>query len=291
MMDRLKLEAFVAVAEEASFHAAADQMRVAQSTISSRIKELESHLGQQLFVRTSRQVRLSPSGLAALPAARTALAALASVHQVVDDVAGIRRGTLRLGLVTGADVPEFAESLAAFATEFPGIELSVVSAETSELERAVSAGELDLAIVVRVGPTPLRWTELMRDQLVIVGRHGTVSLAELADEPLIVLDAGAGVRPALESAARHAGTRVSIAFQVSTPAIAIDLHLRGLGLLCIPRSIAPGEGAALVDSQDAAIDVFVGLVSNPGMRTPATELFMEQISAHMHSVWTAVHNR
>lgn len=164
-MDSLKLEALVLVAEEESFSAAADRAGTAQSTISSRIKQLEAALGQRLFLRAGRQVRLTPAGEAALPAARTALAALESIRQVVDDVAGIRRGRVRLGIVTGAEVPQLGGVLAGFAQEYPGIELVVTSESSADLEQAVSDGTMDIALVVRAfegrtESTGLRWEGL-----------------------------------------------------------------------------------------------------------------------------------
>ncbi len=283
-MDTLKLEAFVAVAEEESFGAAAARMRVAQSTISSRIKELESYLGQRLFTRTSRQVRLSPAGEAALPKARAALTALDGVRQAVDDVAGVRRGKVRLGLVSGADIPELGEILAAFATEFPGVELVITSASSSDLEQAVSDGALDIAIVVRTGGTPLRWKELMRDPLTVVGltaATATVPITDLRARPLVVLDAGAGSRASLESAARRAGVHLEIAVQVSTPGMAWDLHSRGMGLLVVPHSLAPNGGPVVVDAEGTETAVRVGLISHPDIRTPATELLLERLATRM----------
>lgn len=280
-MDELKLAAFVAVAEEKSFSAAADQIRVAQSTISSRIQGLESDLGQRLFARTSRQVQLTPAGEAALPASRTALAGLVSVRQVMDDVAGIRRGRVRLGLVTGADLPLLGETLTAFATEFPAIELIIESASASDLEQAVSAGMLDIAVVVHTGQSQLRCQELLRDPLVVVGlpdATGRVPITGLGADPLILLDAGAGARTALDSAARRADVAVNVAIQVSTPDMARDLHSRSMGRLIIPRSLAPDGGSVLVEAGGDELSVHVGLISHPNMRTPVTELLLKRIA-------------
>lgn len=280
MMDEAKLEAFVTVAEEESFSAAADRLRVAQSTISSRIQGIESDLGQVVFSRTSRQVVLSPAGEAALPASRVALAALTSVREVVDDVVGLRRGRVRLGLVTGADLALVGETLAVFASDFPAIEIVVESAPTADLEQAVSSGWLDLAVVVYTARSDLRCHELMRDPLVVVGlgsEGGTVSVTDLGSAPLIVLDAAAGVRSALDSEARRADALVNVAVQVSTPDLARDLHSRGLGALVIPRSLAPGPGPVLATTGGDELSVHVGLISRPGVRTPAAELLRGRI--------------
>lgn len=283
-MDLVKLEAFVAVAEEQSFGAAADRMRVAQSTISARIKELETHLGQPLFTRSNRQVRLSAAGEAALPAARAALRALATVSEVVDDVAGIRRGRVRLGLVSGAELPELGSTLAAFAAEHPGIELVITSASTEALDQAVSDGVLDVAVIVRAGDTSLPWHELMRDPLTVVGLtsgSGSVPISALAGRPLIVLDAGAGARTALEAAARRAGVRLDVRTQVSSPQLAQELHARGMGLLVVPRSLAPAAPTAVIGAPGTEITIQVGLISQPGVHTPAAALLLDRLMAGM----------
>lgn len=280
MMDEAKLEAFVTVAEEESFSAAADRLRVAQSTISSRIQGIESDLGQVLFARTSRQVVLSPAGEVALPASRVAMAALTSVREVVDEVVGLRRGRVRLGLVTGADQALVGETLAVFASDFPAIEIVIESSPSADLEQAVSSGWLDLAVVVYTARSGLQYHELMRDPLVVAGlgrEGGTVSVTDLGSAPLIVLDAAAGVRSALDAEARRADALLNVAVQVSTPDLARDLHSRGLGALVIPRSLAPGPGPVLSTTGGDELSVHVGLISRPGVRTPATELLRGRI--------------
>ncbi|HIT76720.1 MAG TPA: LysR family transcriptional regulator [Candidatus Avipropionibacterium avicola] len=284
-MDRARLEAFILVAEEESFSAAADRAGTAQSTISSRIKELESSLGLDLFIRNSRQVRLSEAGEAALPAARTALSALDAVAQSVDEVAGIRRGRVRLGVVTGAEVPELGEALAHFADRFPQIELVITNASSADLEVAVAGGSLDLALVVRRGPSPLRWEGLLRDRLMLIsdgtdarGRGGrTVTIADLHGRRLIVLDADAGSREAIETAARRVNTQLSVVAQVATPGMAVDLHERGMGDLVIPSSVAPGRGLPVVDEHGDPVSIDVGLVMHPVIRTPAAELLLHRL--------------
>lgn len=284
-MDASKLAAFLLVAEEESFSAAADRARTAQSTISSRVKELEGALGQQLFVRSSRQVRLTSAGEAALPAARRALAAMDTVRQVVDEVAGVRRGRVRLGIVTGAEAPELGRVLAGFSDEYSGIELVITSRSSADLEAAVEAGSLDVALVVRSGATALSWEGLLHDSLAVVsnaaaaeaGEPDRIPIAALEGERLIVLDAGAGARGTLEAAARRAGIRLSIAAQVSTPGLAEDLHERGMGMLVVPASLSRGRGARIVDPDHAELAVDVGLVAHPEVRSPAVNLLMTRL--------------
>src|SRR6185369_14700583 len=103
-MDLRQLEYFVAVAEEANFTRAADRVHITQSGVSAQIRQFERELGAELFDRSNRTIRLTSAGQAALPHARAALAAAGAVRQSIDDVNGLIRGRLTLGMITGCTV-------------------------------------------------------------------------------------------------------------------------------------------------------------------------------------------
>src|SRR5215470_5235203 len=95
------LRSFVAVAEEASFTRAAARVHVAQPGVSAQVRRLEAELGQQLLDRSGRSVRLTEVGAAVLPFARAALRAVTDVRQAVDELAGLVRGQVAVGMVSG----------------------------------------------------------------------------------------------------------------------------------------------------------------------------------------------
>ena len=72
LMEFRQLEYFIAVAEERSFTRAAERQFVAQPAVSAQISRLERRVGQPLFERSTREVRLAPAGAALLPHARAA---------------------------------------------------------------------------------------------------------------------------------------------------------------------------------------------------------------------------
>src|SRR5213592_1598958 len=94
------LRSFVVVAEEASFTRAASRVHVAQPGVSAQVRRLESELGQQLLDRSGRSVRLTEVGSAVLPFARAALDAVANARLAVDELAGLVRGQVTVGMVT-----------------------------------------------------------------------------------------------------------------------------------------------------------------------------------------------
>src|SRR5476651_1726459 len=119
-MEIRQLEYLVAVAEEANFTRAAERVHVSQSGVSAQVRQLERELGTPLFDRSGRTVRLTAAGTAALPHARAALAAVAGTLQAVDDLKGLIRGRVTVGMVTACTVTGLFDVLASFHRSFPG---------------------------------------------------------------------------------------------------------------------------------------------------------------------------
>src|SRR5690349_23433432 len=153
-MDLRQLEYFVAVAEEANFTRAADRVHITQSGVSAQIRQLERELGTDLFDRSARTVRLTPAGAAALPHARAALAAAQAVRAACDDVNGLVRGRLRIGMVTGCTVTPLFDALAAFHRRHPRVEIALAEDNSQALLDDVRAGHADLALAAMAGVLP-----------------------------------------------------------------------------------------------------------------------------------------
>ena len=279
-MDTAKLSAFVAVAERRSFSSASAELELSQSTVSTRVRELERELGQALFVRTSRRVTLTAAGSAALPMARSALTYMRSMSEVVDEVTGLHRGTVRLGIIAGAAHEDLPEFLARFSTRYPDIELTITSAPSSDLERALEQGELDIGYLVTAEPSPLfrHWTH---DPLCAVAlppnSRGRVPISALVGKRLIVLDSGASARSKLERVARSAGIRLTIGAQVADPKLALDLSTHALGYPIMPRAVSPPGSPILVDLVGAPITVSAGLAAPTQHQSPAAELLLDAL--------------
>jgi DNA-binding transcriptional LysR family regulator len=144
------LRSFVVVAEEASFTRAASRVHVAQPGVSAQVRRLESELGQQLLDRSGRSVRLTEVGSAVLPFARAALDAVANARLAVDELAGLVRGQVTVGMVSGCALPILAELLAAFHDRYPGVAITLVEEDSAHHQPAAP-----LSPGARLAPRPL----------------------------------------------------------------------------------------------------------------------------------------
>ena len=116
-MELRQLEYFVAVTEEAGFTRAAARLHVAQPGVSAQIRQLERELGQPLFDRSGRTVRLTEAGEAVLPYARAALAAVDGARRAVDELTGLLRGHVTIGTIDWIQSLDLPGLLAGFHHE------------------------------------------------------------------------------------------------------------------------------------------------------------------------------
>lgn len=264
-MELRQLEYFVAVAEEASFTRAAERVHISQSGVSAQIRALEAELGTPLIDRSGRVAKLTGAGTQALTSARAALAAAAEVRRAVEEVLGVVRGRLALGMVTGCTITPLFDALAAFRRAHPGVELAVSEGSSDRLLEQVRRGALDLALVGSAGaPTDLQSLTIVSEGLVAVvpedhplAARPRVRVDALDGLPLICMPVGTGVREVFDRACAQHGLQPDMALQASAPGAVLDLALRGLGVAIVSESMAaerPGlHAVALQGVSDRAV--------------------------------------
>lgn len=253
-MELRQLEYFVTVAEEASFTKAAARVHVAQPGISAQVRQFERELGQPLFDRSGRTVRLTEAGAAVLPYARAALDAAANCRLVVDEFTDLLRGRVSIGtVISPASTAEvnLADLLADFHGDHPGVEIALSEGPSDDLLDAVAAGRLDLALAgLGGGPPHGIALHVVADEPLIaavslddpLARRRTIKLAELASRPLISLPARSGMRTVIDAGFTAIGRQPRVAFEASDKAVLAELAHRGLGVAILPgAAIWPGS--------------------------------------------------
>lgn len=252
-MELRQLAYLVAVAEEGGFTRAAEKLHVAQPGISAQIRQLERELGQPLFDRAGRTVRLTAAGAAVLPHARAALAAVTGARLAVEELTGLLRGHVAVGTVTslGADT-DLPGLLAGFHDAHPGVEITLAEDTSDQLLAGLLDGRYDLALAGLAGSAPagidtLTFVDAELVAAVAPGdplaRRKSVPLTELDGLPLILLPHGTGLRAAVEDGCAAAGFRPRVAFEAGNPEVLAALAERGLGVALLPAALAASRPA------------------------------------------------
>jgi DNA-binding transcriptional LysR family regulator len=282
-MDLRQLSYFVAVAEEGQFTRAATRVSVAQPAVSAQIRRLERELGQALFHRDQRAVRLTAAGEALLPHARAALAAADRGRDEIASLRDLLHGRLRVAVAGPVDY-RFAEALGDFHRAHPAVEISVTQEHNEPLLEAVARGDVDAAIV-GIGAQPLppriRTRVVATEPLVLAVRHGdplsrrrTVGLAHLREQPMITLVRGSGLRTVLENACREAGFVPRIAAEAGELSFLVELAAEGLGVAVLPSSATEGADLAVLKITRPRLQRRTALAWNESVTSPAGHAFI-----------------
>lgn len=177
-MELRHLRYFAAVAEEGSFYQAARRLLVSQPSLSRQIMDLERQLGQRLFERTSRGVRLTPSGQALLQHARQILGLAATTQEIVSEAARARQ-VVSVGVPPATPGSWLSSVVEAVDTVLPHAELNYVEATSFDQLRLLHEGRLDLCLVHQQPPGHYASWLLRREILGLAVRPGH----PLAGEP------------------------------------------------------------------------------------------------------------
>ncbi|MEV6982411.1 LysR substrate-binding domain-containing protein [Sphaerisporangium sp. NPDC051017] len=249
-MQLQQLASFVAVAETAHFTHAAERMRLAQPSLSKQIKALETELGAPLFSRARGNVTLTPAGEALLPLARRMLADAETARREVAELAGLRRGRVRLGATPSLCAGLLAEALARFHRDYPGIDLLVEEGGSRDLVRDLARGGLDLALIIlplQSSDPSLVTQEILRENLVVAsptgvgGRRPYFRIEELRGRPMVMFRRGYDLREATLNACRQAGFEPRFAVEGGEMDAVLRFVEAGLGVAVVPSMVLDGR--------------------------------------------------
>lgn len=190
-----------AIVRLSSFRKAADELGVAQPSISQAMQQLEREVGAQLLERSRRGVRLTAVGEAALPHIRTALAAEEHLRAEVATFSSLRRGHIRLGTVTAASNTILPPVIRQFNGRHPAIDLLISETGSFDIIDSIVGGDLDMGVVSRSESIPVPDTVLMEElfptKLVVCAPTGhpvasrrTVTTRDVAAQRLIAFRKG-----------------------------------------------------------------------------------------------------
>ncbi|TYQ11429.1 UNVERIFIED_ORG: DNA-binding transcriptional LysR family regulator [Gordonia westfalica J30] len=278
-MELRHLRYFAAVAETCHFGQAAATLHVAQPALSYAIRQLEAELDVTLFVRTTRQVSLTPAGAYLKEQAERILAGVDDAVDGVRRIAAGRSGLVRLGLTGIAAFSHLPRIARIVKRELPDVDLDIRSDMLTPGQcDALRAGAIDLGIL-RPPATgdDIESRVIDVEQLVLavsvdhrLAIEPVVSVADLRSESFVMYDSrDSAVNDAVVKACRAAGFVPWRAHQASGTSVLLALVAAGLGVAVLPASVRalPLDGLVVRDLADADT-VEVALAWKSGVENP-----------------------
>src|ERR1051325_11062444 len=259
-MEMHQLTYFESVSRHLHFTRAAQELNVAQPSVSQQIRKLEHELGAPLFNRMKRHVTLTEAGKTFLPHARAVLQRLEEARLEVQELSGMRKGTLAVGAPPSVGTHQIGRALARFSKRHPGIALTFREAGSRTLVSLLEEGELDLAVVIQPIRHPVLDTQpLIEEELLLAvprqhplattDEHLRVRLAQLRQESFVLLREGAyDLRDQTLAAWRRAGVEPIVALDGGEMDSMLRFVAAGIGLAILPDMVL-----AEIDSHDGLV--------------------------------------
>ncbi len=260
-----QLECFLAVARLGNLSRAAEEMFLTQPTLTARLKALEEEVGDRLFVRTSRGMRLTDAGRELLPYAERTLGSFEEGKRRLEELRGASGGRLLIGASPGVGTYALPGLLERFAAAYPRVSVSVRTGHSEEILEMTLKEEVQLGLTRAMRHPEIESLRLYDDELVLVvdpghrfTRKGSAELAEIGEEQIIFFDHDSSYFEQTHALFRNAGFRELRTMEVDNIEAAKRMVEHRLGVAFLPRT-------AIVRSVAAGNLVLIPVSENPEM--------------------------
>jgi DNA-binding transcriptional LysR family regulator len=255
-----QLRIFDAVARHLSYTRAAEELHLTQPAVFTQVKQLEEAVKLPLIERIGRQMFLTDAGHEVLRTGREILDGMERLEMRLDDMQGLKRGRLRVAIVTTAKylIPRM---IGEFCARYPGIEAALTVTNREKLLARLANNEDDLCVLgVPPESMDVTATPIAANPLVVLARRDhplagkkRIPLKRIAAEPFILREPGSGTRLAAERHFAEHGLSLRVRMELGSNEAIKQAIVGGLGISVLSRHTVSLEGHdGLVQPLDVA---------------------------------------
>jgi DNA-binding transcriptional LysR family regulator len=287
-LDIQQLQAFISVAENASFSIAAQALSITQPAVSKRISSLETSVGCRLFDRIGRSVQLTEAGRTLRPQADDVLARLINMQRSLSTEPSRVAGVLRLATSHHIGLHRLAPVLRSFRQAYPDVQLDIRFEDSEIGHNLVRTGIAELAVVTLdpAGQEDLHAQALWRDPLVFItaAEHPLAGkrlrLTQLADLAAILPGPGTYTGKLIADLFARAGVRLRASMQTNYIETIRMLVAAGYGWSALPATMLGADLRRLRLVGGEPLERMLGVVTHPQRSaTKASTAFLHELKA------------
>ena len=241
-MDFGQIEAFVQVSTHSSFSRAAEALHLTQPSITARIQALERELGEELFERGGRGVRLTDAGHVFLPYVEHILQQLQEGRDAVEDVRNVQLGSLRLGAAITISTYVLPTILHRFCADYPLVDVVIRTGRSEQVLNMLLADEVQVGLLRTLSHPDTESIPLYDDEIVLVAHPdhkfataGQATIAEVASEPIVLFDRGSSYYGLIHDLFRKANVIPNVAMELDSLEATKRMVEEGLGIALVPE--------------------------------------------------------
>lgn len=237
-----QLQAFIQVAQSATFAEAAQKMFLSQPALSSAIKKMEEQVGGVLFSRTTRKVQLSPEGQDFLPVAIRLMNDWQDAFGDLQQVFSMGRGKLSIAAMPSFAVGHLPAILGAFQSQFPNVKVAVADIVMEQVINAVSEERVALGFTFETEQLDgLLFHPMFTDEFIAVlpklhplSQQSSVTWNAIAQSPFIAMNRGSAIRRWVDNHYEALELKVNMVAEASQLATLGQFVEHGLGVSIVP---------------------------------------------------------
>jgi DNA-binding transcriptional LysR family regulator len=237
-----QLEAFLQVAAHRSFSRAAEVLFLTQPSVTARIQSLERELGEELFERSGRSVRLTDAGTTFYEYAQRALKTVQEGRDALEALRKTEVGTLRLGSAPTISAYVLPKILKTFRARYPTVDVSVRNGRSDQVLEMVLNDEVQVGLVRSLVHPEIETVHLYDDEVVLVtdtthpfARDRSAGIEDVARQSLIFFDRGSSYYGLIHGFFRDAGVVPRHAMELDSLEATKMMVEEGLGIAILPR--------------------------------------------------------
>jgi DNA-binding transcriptional LysR family regulator len=241
-MELGQLEAFLQVASHRSFSKAAEVLFLTQPSVTARIQSLEKELGEDLFERSGRAVRLTDAGNTFLVYAQRALKDVQEGRDALDALRKTEAGSLRIGSALTVSAYVLPKILKTFRARYPGVDVSVRTGRSDQVLDMILNDEVQVGLVRSLVHSEIETVHLYDDEVVLVtdnshqfAKTRTARIEEVARQSLIFFDRASSYYGLIHGFFRDAGIVPRHAMELDSMEATKMMVEEGLGIAILPR--------------------------------------------------------
>lgn len=241
-MELAHARALIAIGDLGSFSKAGERLNLSPPAIFAQVHLLESELAEKLYERSGRKLVLTPAGRLLIDYCRRLLLVHDEAIDAVKELSGLQRGSLYLGCGPHISVSIVPHLLRAYISQYPNVELRLITGNDHMLFEDLYAGKVDLILMnLPVEETDLVQEPLWRYEMVFVvppadpvAGLGAVSAAELSSRPFILYQRSVVIESAIRQFCVAAGFEPRVVMQNDQADSIKELVKLGLGISLLP---------------------------------------------------------
>jgi DNA-binding transcriptional LysR family regulator len=283
MINFNQLRIFYQTAKYQSCTVAAQKLFITQPAVTAQIKAFEDSCNLRLFKKKGRKIYLTDEGKTLFEYAKKVFEYEKEIEDVIEDMRELKKGVLRLGTTktyARAYMPLF---ISKYRQSYPNIRIHLNEGSSLEMTNSVLDFKNELVIVAKVEENPqIRFVPFCQEEIVVllppdhdIAKKESVTLSELAKEPIIMKERGSGTRKCLTEIFAQKGLVPNILMETNNTDFIKQLVLRGDGISFLVKAAVSKElenrELVTIPIEDCQIftDVNIAYLRNQHLSTPA----------------------